>query len=138
MYIRTTQRHNRDGSTVRYVQLAESIWDSGKQRSQTHIVHNFGRQEELDVEAMRRLAKSILRIACPDDLARLEAEAEALGQPIQFDWVKEYGGLYLLRALWDRLGLGKEIVRGALRQAHGPASGRGRLPLGCQPGPGSR
>jgi hypothetical protein len=112
MYIRTTQRHNRDGSTVRYVQLAESIWDSGKQRSQTHIVHNFGRQEELDVEAMRRLAKSILRIACPDDLARLEAEAEALGQPIQFDWVKEYGGLYLLRALWDQLGLGKEIVRG--------------------------
>ena len=112
MYIRTTQRHNRDGSTVRYVQLAESIWDSGKQRSQTHIVHNFGRQEELDIEAMRRLAKSILRVACPDDLARLEAEAEALGQPIQFDWVKEYGGLYLLRALWDRLGLGEEIVRG--------------------------
>ena len=112
MYIRTTQRHNRDGSTVRYVQLAESIWDSGKQRSQTHIVHNFGRQEELDVEAMRRLAKSILRVACPNDLARLEAEAEALGQPIQFDWVKEYGGLYLLRALWGRLGLGEEIVRG--------------------------
>ena len=113
MYIRTTQRHNRDGSTVRYLQLAESVWDPEKQRSQTRIVYNIGRQEDLDIEAMRRLAKSILRIACPDDLARLEAEAEALGQPIQIDWAKEYGGLYLLRALWDRLGLGQEILRGA-------------------------
>jgi len=111
MYIRTTQRQNRDGSTVRYLQLAESVWDPDNQRSQTRIVYNLGRQEELDIEAMRRLAKSILRIACPDDLARLEAEAEALGQPIQIDWAKEYGGLYLLRALWDRLGLGEEILR---------------------------
>jgi hypothetical protein len=113
MYIRTTQRHNRDGSTVRYLQLAESVWDAEKQRSQTRIVYNLGRQEDLDVEAMRRLAKSILRIACPDDLVRLEAEAEALGQPISIEWAKEYGGLYLLRALWDRLGLGQEIGRAA-------------------------
>lgn len=113
MYIRTTQRQNRDGSTIRYLQLAESVWDPEKQRSQTRIVYNLGRQEELDIEAMRRLAKSILRIACPDDLARLEAEAEALGQPIQINWAKEYGGLYLLRALWDRLGLGEEILRAA-------------------------
>lgn len=115
MYIRTTQRHNRDGSTVRYLQLAESVWDGDKQRSQTRIIYNLGRQEDLDIEAMRRLARSILRIACPDDLARLEAEAGALGRPIRIDWAREYGGLYLLRALWDRLGLGKEILRAADR-----------------------
>jgi hypothetical protein len=40
MYIRTTQRHNRDGSTVRYLQLAESVWDPDNQRSQTRIVYN--------------------------------------------------------------------------------------------------
>jgi hypothetical protein len=113
MYIRTTQRQNRDGSIVRYLQLAESVWDPDKQRSQTRIVYNLGREEDLDVEAMRRLAKSVLRVACPDDLARLEAEAEALGQPIRIDWAKDYGGLYLLRALWDRLGLGEEFLRGA-------------------------
>lgn len=113
MYIRTTQRRNRDGSVVRYLQLAESVWDPEKQRSQTRIVYNLGRQDALDVEAMRRLARSILRIACPDDLARLEAEAEALGQPIRIEWAKEYGGLYLLRALWDRLGLGEEIRQAA-------------------------
>ena len=65
MYIRTTQRQNRDGSIVRYLQLAESVWDPDKQRSQTRIVYNLGREEDLDVEAMRRLAKSILRVACP-------------------------------------------------------------------------
>ena len=123
MYVRTTQRHNRDGSTVRYLQLAESIWDPEKQRSQTHVVYNLGREEDLDREAMLRLAKSILRIACPDDLARLEAEAEALGQPIRFDWVKEYGGLYLLRAVWDRLGLGQEILRATADRPTAPLLG---------------
>ncbi len=111
MYIRTTQRKNRDGSTVRYLQLAESVWDTQRQRSQTRIVYNLGREEDLDVAAMRRLARSILRIACPDDLERLTFEAEALGQPIRIHWAKEFGGLYLLRALWERLGLGEEIRR---------------------------
>lgn len=120
MYIRTTQRHNRDGSTVRYLQLAESLWDPDKKRSQTRVVYNLGREEELDLQAMKRLARSILRIACPDDLARLEAEAEALGQPIRIDWAREYGGLYLLRALWDRLGLGEEIRRATRGRPTGP------------------
>ena len=123
MYIRTTQRQNRDGSIVRYLQLAESVWDPDKQRSQTRIVHNLGREEDLDIEAMRRLARSILRVACPDDLTRLQAEAEALGQPIRIEWAKDYGGLYLLRALWDRLDLGKEILRGGSDKPTAPLLG---------------
>ncbi len=111
MYIRTTQRKNRDGSIVRYLQLAESVWDAERQRSQTRIVYNLGREEDLDVQAMRRLAGSILRIACPDDLERLEVEAKALGQPIRIHWAREFGGLHLLRALWERLGLGEEMRR---------------------------
>ena len=111
MYIRTTQRKNRDGSIVRYLQLAESLWDAERQRSQTRIVYNLGREEDLDVQAMRRLARSLLRIACPDDLERLEVEAEALGQPIRIHWAREFGGLHLLRALWERLGLGEEMRR---------------------------
>ena len=111
MYIRTTQRKNRDGSVVRYLQLAESVWDAEHQRSQTRIVYNLGREEDLDVQAMRRLARSVLRIACPDDLERLEVEAEALGRPVRIHWAREFGGLHLLRALWERLGLGEEIRR---------------------------
>ena len=111
MYVRTTKRTNKDGSVVRYLQLAESVWDPEKQRSESRIIHNLGREEEVDREAMRRLAKSILRVSCPDDLARLEAEGEAQGEPIRIEWVKEYGGLHVLRALWDRFSLGEEIRR---------------------------
>lgn len=120
MYVRTTQRRNRDGSVVRYLQLAESVWEPEKKRSRTRIVYNLGREDEVDREAMRRLGRSILRIACPDDLARLEAEAEATGRPIRIEWAKEYGGLYLLRALWERLGLGEEILRAARGRSTAP------------------
>jgi len=111
MYVRTTKRTNKDGSVVRYLQLAESVWNPEKQRSESRIIHNLGREEEVDRDAMRRLAKSILRVSCPDDLARLEAEAEAQGEPIRLTWAKEYGGLHVLRALWERFGLGEEICR---------------------------
>lgn len=113
MYVRTTQRRNRDGSVVRYLQLAESVWDPQKRRARTRIVYNLGREEELDREAMRRLARSILRIACPNDLERLEAEAEAVGQPIRIEWARSYGGLHVLWALWERLGLGEALLRAA-------------------------
>jgi hypothetical protein len=113
MYVRTTQRRNRDGSVVRYLQLAESVWDPEKRRPRTRIVYNLGREEELDREALRRLARSILRIACPDDLERLEAEAEAVGQPIRIEWARSYGGLHLLRGLWERLGLGEALEQAA-------------------------
>ncbi len=43
MYVRTTQRRNRDGSVVRYLQLAESVWDPERQRPKTRIVYNLNR-----------------------------------------------------------------------------------------------
>ena len=48
MYLRKTTRRNRDGSTVSYLQLALSEWDSDKARSVARIVYNFGRADQLD------------------------------------------------------------------------------------------
>lgn len=113
MYVRTTTRKNKDGSVVRYLQLAESVWDAERQRSKTRILHNLGREDELDPEAMRRLAQSILRVAAPEDVERLVAGGS--GEPLRLEWAKEYGGLYVLRALWEELGLAEAIghaVRG--------------------------
>jgi hypothetical protein len=42
MYVRTTTRKNKDGSVVRYLQLAESVWDAENRRSQTRVLHNLG------------------------------------------------------------------------------------------------
>jgi hypothetical protein len=109
MYIRTTTRRNKDGSVVRYLQIAESVWDAAQQRSQTRVLYNLGREDALDADALRRLAESLLRVASPEALARLKDSPEAV--PLQLEWAKEYGGLHALRALWEELGLAEEVAR---------------------------
>jgi transposase len=111
MYVRTTTRKNKDGSVVRYLQLAESVWDAENRRSQTRVLHNLGREDELDGEALRRLARSLLRVASPEDLERLQS-SDAVPR-LRLEWAKEYGGVYVLQALWQELGLGTEIARAA-------------------------
>ena len=63
MYLRVTRRKNQDGSVATYYQLAETRWDPVKRRPAAHIIHNFGRAETLDREALLRLARSISRVA---------------------------------------------------------------------------
>src|SRR5712675_30002 len=48
MYLRITQRHNRDGSSVTYYALAESVWNADAKRREAHVVHSFGRADQLD------------------------------------------------------------------------------------------
>jgi len=44
MYIRTVQRKNRDGSIVRYVQLAHNFRDPQMGRPQAKVLWSFGRE----------------------------------------------------------------------------------------------
>ena len=52
MYLRITERRNRDGSTVAYYALAENIWNAAAKRSETRVVHSFGRADQLDRAAL--------------------------------------------------------------------------------------
>lgn len=61
MYLRVSSRRNKDGTAVRYLQLAHSEWDATARMSRPKIVHNFGREEHLNRSALERLAQSILR-----------------------------------------------------------------------------
>ncbi|MBN9096685.1 MAG: hypothetical protein J0I49_00995 [Pseudonocardia sp.] len=61
MYLRVSSRRNKDGTAVRYLQLAHSEWDATTKTSRPKIVHNFGREEHLNRSALERLAASILR-----------------------------------------------------------------------------
>jgi hypothetical protein len=45
MYLRSTPRRNKDGSEVRYLQLARNVWDPQKRRSAVQVVYNFGRED---------------------------------------------------------------------------------------------
>src|SRR6186997_3238653 len=62
MYLRTTQRRNKDGSVVRYLALAENVRHPGKGYVEAKVVHSFGRADRLDRAALERLVASIRRI----------------------------------------------------------------------------
>ena len=61
MYLRSTPRRNKDGSEVRYLQLAHNVWDPAAKRSRVQVVYNFGREEPGTREALERLITSVAR-----------------------------------------------------------------------------
>jgi hypothetical protein len=110
MYLRTTRRRNGDGTEVRYLSLAHNEWDQAAGRSKVRILFNFGREDELDPDAIRRLIGSLGRA-----LPRGEAPAAAAAAPeLRFLESRPAGGAWALDGLWRRLGL-PEILARALR-----------------------
>jgi hypothetical protein len=105
MYLRSTPRRNKDGSEVRYLQLAHNVWDPQKRRSAVQVVYNFGREDTANREALQRLVASVTRFLDPD--AALAASADGL----EFTESRPLGGTWALDALWSRLGIGKEMRR---------------------------
>jgi hypothetical protein len=106
MYLRTVTRRNKDGSEVSYVQLAHNVWDPARQRSITKVIHNFGREDQLDREGLRRLARSITRFLDPEQALSVQAP-----EGTSFLRSVPMGGGWLLDHLWRRLGIAEAIVR---------------------------
>ena len=105
MYLRSTPRRNKDGSEVRYLQLAHNVWDPQKRRSAVQVVYNFGREDAANRQALERLVASVTRFLDPD--AVLAASADGL----EFTESRPLGGTWVLDALWSRLDIGKEMRR---------------------------
>jgi transposase len=103
MYIRTIQRKNKDGSVVRYIQLAQNQWDPQARCAKAKVLFNFGRKEEVDREALKRLVKSINRFLGPEETLRYEAETGAA--PLKFITSRPLGGAWVLDRLWEELGI---------------------------------
>lgn len=105
MYLRESRQKRADGSTLVHLQLAESVWNREKARSETRIVYNFGRADDAEVvERLRLLARSILRRCSPEEL-----EAESVGVKVVDTW--PFGDLHVLEALWERLGIKATIAK---------------------------
>jgi hypothetical protein len=108
MYLRTIQRRNRDGSVVRYLQLAHNEWDPSSRQAKAKVLFSFGRADKLDHDAISRLITSLSR-ALPS------AEALSLQAPeLQLIDSRPLGGAWLLDQLWQQLGV-QQILRGLLR-----------------------
>jgi hypothetical protein len=117
MYLRVTQRRNRDGSAVAYYALAESVWNAQTKRSEAQVIHNFGRADQLDKAALQRLIASIQRIIDADAIGALPTSGKASLPDIEIDAVFAFGVVLATRALWEELGIG-EAIRTRLTQAH--------------------
>jgi hypothetical protein len=106
MYLRTTQRRRRDGSPVRYLQLAHNEWDAKAGYSKVRVLYNFGREDELDRAAIERLIGSLARALEPAQALRATAASE-----LRFLDSRPLGGAYLLDGLWRRLGIDAGLAR---------------------------
>jgi hypothetical protein len=108
MYLRTTQRRNKDGSVVRYYALAENARDPESGQVRARVVHSFGRADQLDRAALERLVASIRRVLGGDGEA--SAVEASLGDDMVVEEVFELGVVHAVRGLWDRLGIGDVIA----------------------------
>jgi transposase len=112
MYLRTIQRRNKDGSVVRYVQLAHNVRNPTTGSPVAEVIHSFGREDQLDREALSRLVRSISRYLGPE--AELEATAAGGtkgGEPLAFVSSKALGGAWALDGLWRRTRIGEVLAR---------------------------
>jgi hypothetical protein len=112
MYVKTSVRKTKSGE-VRYLQLAHNEWDAARGRSVPRVIYGFGREDQLDKEAVRRLVASLSRLLEPGEVPA------AAGEGLEFAESRPYGGAYVLDQLWQRLGIAA-ILAGLA------SSGRGR------------
>ena len=106
MYLRTTRRTNRDGSVVSYVQLAHNERHPVTGVSTAKVIHNFGRAEKVDREALARLVTSISRLLSPE-----QAMAAAAGAEVQVLDSRRLGGAWVADQVWRRIGIGDALRR---------------------------
>ena len=104
MYLRETRRTNKDGSVVAYLQLAHNQRHPVTGSPVAIVIHNFGRADKVDREALRRLVVSISRFLEPT-----EAVAAAEGSEVEIVDARRFGGAYVLDELWHRLGIARAL-----------------------------
>jgi Transposase DDE domain len=105
MYLRSTPRKNKDGSTVRYLQLAHNVWDASAKRSKVQVIYNFGREDAANRAALQRLVASVTRLLEPGQALG------AAGEGLEFIGSRPLGGTWVLDQLWQRLGIAATMRR---------------------------
>ncbi|MDI9889448.1 hypothetical protein QMZ92_35395 [Streptomyces sp. HNM0645] len=105
MYVKTMKRENKSG-TVRYLHLAHDEWGPVKGRAVPKVLFTFGREDDLDRDAVRRLVASLSKLLEPGD-----ALAATAASDLQFTSSVPFGGASVLDQLWRRLRIDQIVGR---------------------------
>ena len=100
MYLRESSRRNKDGSKVTYLQLAHNERHPKTGVPVAKVIHNFGRKDKVDKEALARLVSSISRIL---DLP--VTGSSLAGSDVEIVDSRRLGGAFVLGQMWERLGI---------------------------------
>lgn len=103
--MKTTKRENKSG-TVRYLHLAHNEWDPVKGRAVPKVLFTFGREDQLDRDAVKRLVASLSRLLEPQDTLAATAASD-----LEFVSSVAFGGTYVLDHLWRRLRIDQIVGR---------------------------
>jgi len=101
MFIRTVSVKKKT-NTFRYVQLVHNYRDPKTGVSKTQVLYNFGRAEKLDLDAIRRLIKSLAKLLAPEEAV---AVVRQLDEKFGFEFLgsRQFGGSFFLDGLWKQL-----------------------------------
>ena len=100
VYLRESSRRNKDGSKVTYLQLAHNERHPTTGVPMARVIHNFGRKDKVDKEALRRLVSSISRV-----LDQPTEESSLRASDIEIVDSRRLGGAFVLDQIWERLGI---------------------------------
>lgn len=115
MYVRVVKVKQKTGM-AEFVQLAHNVRDPITGVAKAKILHHFGRADQLDLDALRRLVKSICRFLEPQEAsAILDRITPPTPSPFEFLGSRQLGGTWLLDGLWKRLHI-DQVLQKNLRQ----------------------
>jgi hypothetical protein len=123
VFLKTTKRKNRNGTTVEYLHLVESVRDPQTKIPKPHIIYNFGRADQVDRPKLMRLCVAIGRVCGVNaiDTGEIAGGDDSPGQAGLPDDVTIHGSrllgpVLLAERLWGLLGIGAELTAVAKRE----------------------
>ncbi len=122
MYLRVTQRRNKGGEIVRYLQLAHNERNE-RGVPVARVIHTFGREDEVDRQALVRLVASITRFLEPE-----QALAAGASAGFEFLAAREQGRPHVV----GELGIGRALARVARSRRYRSDVERAIFAMVCQ------
>jgi hypothetical protein len=107
MFVRKVTVRRPGGRDV-YLQLAHNERDPRTGYSRPRILYGFGKKENVDVGAIKRLIRSLAGILPASEAVAAQA-VEAQSGCLRFLGSRPFGGGWVLQGLWKGLGIEREI-----------------------------